>query len=68
LLEVALMAAPESPGAPLAPVPATLLAQLATVPDPRIDRTKAHQLVDILAIALLAVPRELLARRAARYG
>lgn len=39
----------------LAPVPASLLAQLATVPDPRIERTKHHQLVDLLAIALLAV-------------
>lgn len=40
---------------PLAPVPASLLAQLATVPDPRIERTKQHELVDILAITLLAV-------------
>lgn len=39
---------------PLAPVPAGLLAQLATVPDPRIERTKHHQLADILAIAMLA--------------
>lgn len=45
-----------SPADPLlAPVPASLLAQLATVPDPRIERTKHHQLVDLLAIALLAV-------------
>ncbi len=42
-------------GEGLPPVPASLLAQLATVPDPRIERTKHHQLVDILAITLLAV-------------
>jgi predicted transposase YbfD/YdcC len=39
---------------PLAPVPASLLEQLATVPDPRIERTKHHQLADILAITMLA--------------
>jgi predicted transposase YbfD/YdcC len=37
-----------------APVPANLLAQLAEVPDPRVERTKQHQLLDILAIAILA--------------
>lgn len=50
---------------PLSPSPApsplssppTLLAHLATVPDPRIERTRRHQLVDILAITLLATLR-----------
>jgi predicted transposase YbfD/YdcC len=37
-----------------APVPASLLAHLAQLPDPRIERTKHHQLADILAIAILA--------------
>jgi predicted transposase YbfD/YdcC len=37
-----------------APVPESLLAQLAQLPDPRVERTKQHQLTDILAIALLA--------------
>src|SRR5512138_3006349 len=32
-----------------------LRAQLATVPDPRIDRTKRHLLLDILVIAVCAV-------------
>lgn len=36
------------------PVPTSLLEQLATVPDPRIERTKLHLLVDILAITILA--------------
>jgi predicted transposase YbfD/YdcC len=35
-------------------VPASLLAHLATLPDPRIERTKHHRLTDILAIAILA--------------
>lgn len=39
----------------LVPMPASLLDQLATVPDPRVERTRHHQLVDILAISLLAV-------------
>lgn len=39
----------------IGPIPSSLLEQLATVPDPRIERTKHHQLVDILAITLLAV-------------
>lgn len=38
----------------LAPLPQTLLEQLARMPDPRIDRTKRHLLVDILAIAMIA--------------
>jgi predicted transposase YbfD/YdcC len=37
-----------------APVPESLLAYLAQVPDPRIERTKHHRLTDILAIAILA--------------
>lgn len=37
-----------------APVPQSLLAHLAQLPDPRVERTKHHQLVDILAIAILA--------------
>lgn len=37
------------------PVPSVpLLTQLATLPDPRIDRCKRHALPDVLAIALLA--------------
>lgn len=43
---------PLSPS-PLSPSP-TFLAHLATVPDPRIERTRRHPLVDILAITLLA--------------
>lgn len=39
---------------PPALAPTSLLAQLALVPDPRIDRTKRHLLVDILSITLLA--------------
>ncbi len=38
----------------VAPVPESLLVHLARLPDPRIERTKHHQLVDILAIAILA--------------
>lgn len=33
---------------------APLLAQLAALPDPRVDRAKRHSLTDVLAIALLA--------------
>src|SRR5512133_1034724 len=33
----------------------SLSAQLASVPDPRIDRTKQHLLIDILVIAVCAV-------------
>ena len=37
------------------PVPSvSLLAQLAALPDPRVDRAKRHALTDVLAIALLA--------------
>lgn len=36
------------------PVPDGLLAHLAQIPDPRVERTKQHRLIDILAIAILA--------------
>ncbi len=39
---------------PPAPVPDSLLAHLAQIPDPRVERTKQHLLTDILAIAILA--------------
>lgn len=42
------------PSAALAVPTAPLLAQLAALPDPRIDRAKRHSLTDVLAIALLA--------------
>lgn len=49
------MPSPEcSPDLPLMAVPTSLLAQLGQVPDPRIERTKHHQLTDILAITILA--------------
>lgn len=37
------------------PTPFTLAAHFADVPDPRIDRTKLHPLLDILVIAICAV-------------
>lgn len=37
------------------PVPPTLTAHFAQVPDPRVDRTKDHQLLDILVIAICAI-------------
>lgn len=37
-----------------AAVPESLLAHLAQLPDPRVERTRHHQLVDILSIAILA--------------
>lgn len=49
------MSSSASSDSPLAPLPAGLLEQLATVADPRIERTKEHLLVDILAVTLLAV-------------
>ncbi len=39
---------------PSAGLPESLLAHLAQIPDPRIERTKHHLLTDILAIAILA--------------
>lgn len=44
---------PSSEPAPVS-MPESLLVHLAQLPDPRIERTKHHQLVDILAIAILA--------------
>ncbi len=37
------------------PVSTSLTAHFAQVPDPRLDRTKDHQLLDILVIAICAV-------------
>ena len=37
------------------PVSTTLIAHFAQVPDPRVDRTKDHQLLDILVIAICAI-------------
>jgi predicted transposase YbfD/YdcC len=37
------------------PVSTTLTAHFAQVPDPRLDRTKDHQLLDILVIAICAI-------------
>ena len=48
------------------PVRTTFTAHFAQVPDPRLDRTKEHQLLDILTIAICAesllgwIPRSLL--------
>jgi DDE_Tnp_1-associated len=38
-----------------APVGPSLRAHFVAVPDPRIDRTKRHQLLDIITIAICAV-------------
>ena len=46
-----------TPSADLPMPSAPLLAQLAALPDPRIDRAKRHSLTDVLAIALLATLR-----------
>ena len=35
--------------------PAHLIAILSTVPDPRVERTRRHKLVDILVIVMLAM-------------
>jgi hypothetical protein len=37
------------------PVNTTFAAHFAQVPDPRVERTKDHQLLDILVIAICAV-------------
>ena len=37
------------------PVEASVRAHFAAVPDPRIERTKRHQLLDIITIAICAV-------------
>ncbi|MBI5563797.1 MAG: transposase family protein, partial [Chloroflexi bacterium] len=37
------------------PVSTTLTAHFAQIPDPRLDRTKDHQLLDILVIAICAI-------------
>ncbi len=38
-----------------APLSATMRDHFATLPDPRIERTKRHNLLDILTVALCAV-------------
>ena len=43
-----------TPSAELSVPSVPLLAQLAALPDPRVDRAKRHSLTDVLAIALLA--------------
>ena len=40
---------------PVLPVEASVRAHFAAVPDPRIERTKRHQLLDIITIAICAV-------------
>jgi predicted transposase YbfD/YdcC len=40
---------------PVEPVEASLLTHFAVLPDPRIDRTKRHELLDIITIAICAV-------------
>src|SRR5437870_6514124 len=49
------MAQPDQVAPPDAVVGPTLHAHFAALPDPRIDRTKRHQLLDIIAIAICAV-------------
>lgn len=43
-----------TPSVEVAAPSVSLLAQLAALPDPRVDRAKRHSLTDVLAIALLA--------------
>jgi predicted transposase YbfD/YdcC len=48
-------APPSGEPEPLRPVAPSFLEQLAMLPDPRLDRTKRHRLVDIVAITILGV-------------